>query len=140
MSPFKLVNTWDLYERERRSLRESLDCTVSAIAVAFEWSYEKAHSHMKQKMGRRDRGCSYGFEEKLEGSLEGTGSSIETQKIKGYNRKGKIVTLRRFIESNPEGNWIILVRGHALAVKDGVIYDQVFGLRRHVQFAHRVYP
>lgn len=49
------------------------------------------------------------------------------------------VTLKKFIEKHSKGRYYILVRGHALCVKDGVVYDYYPGMRRQVTFAARVY-
>ena len=50
-------------------------------------------------------------------------------------------TVSSFAESHPKGKWIVLVRGHALAVIDGVVVDntvKVGGDKRPVRMAFRV--
>jgi len=49
------------------------------------------------------------------------------------------INLRKFCEKHNKGRYYILVRGHALCVKDGVVHDYKDGPRRFVTFAARVY-
>ena len=59
-------------------------------------------------------------------------------KIGPYSKTNRI-TLKNFLDKHSEGRFYVCVRGHALAVVDGVIYDYREGLRRQVTWAMRVY-
>lgn len=55
-----------------------------------------------------------------------------------YNRNNKI-TINQFVKKHPVGKYYLVVRGHALAVIDGVVYDHSVRLTRRVHTAFRVY-
>jgi hypothetical protein len=55
-----------------------------------------------------------------------------------YTQKNKIV-LSKFVKQHSKGRYYVLVRGHALCVKDGVVHDYKDGPSRQVTFACRVY-
>lgn len=113
--------------------KESGDCTVMAWANTFDCSYEKAHAYMS-KFGRKYRkGMQvYQIKEAL--------SACKKAKVKfgPYDGANKI-SLSKFCKKHSVGRYYVLVRGHALCVKDGVVYDWKEGGRRQVHFAARVY-
>ena len=55
-----------------------------------------------------------------------------------YDRNNKI-TINQFVKKHPIGKYYLVVRGHALAVIDGVVYDHSVRLTRRVYTAFRVY-
>lgn len=59
-----------------------------------------------------------------------------------YNRPNTSPTIDSFIETHPKGKWLCLVRGHALAIIDGVLVDNVSrrynGWRRPIEIAYRL--
>jgi hypothetical protein len=55
-----------------------------------------------------------------------------------YDRNNKI-TINQFVKKHPVGKYYLIVRGHALAVIDGVVYDHSVRLTRRVYTAFRVY-
>ena len=58
---------------------------------------------------------------------------------KGEYSSSNRITLKKFTEKHPEGKYYILVRGHALSVIDGVVYDYIDKPRRQVTGAWRCY-
>lgn len=113
--------------------RERSDCTVMAWSNCFDAEYSASHAWMK-KHGRKDRKGMNNLH--IRQALE----NVEKAKVKigPYSRKNRI-TLKRFCEEHPVGRYYILVRGHALCVKDGVVYDHSEKPRRQVIFAARIY-
>lgn len=125
-------NVADMFSTNTKNMKESNDCTVKAFAVTFNTSYEKAHVHLKKHCGRQNR-KGIVSREVIVPSLKNT-----KYKVGPYTRANRI-TLKNFIEKHNEGRFYVCVRGHALSVVDGVIYDYKEGLRRQVTWAMRVY-
>lgn len=116
-----------------RSLKEHNDCTVKAWVNTFDCSYESAHAWLK-KHGRINR------KGMLLKDIERALASCKKAKIKvGPYGTTERINLRAFCEKHSKGRYYILVRGHALCVKDGVVHDYRDGPRRFVTFAARVY-
>lgn len=116
----------------RDSYNEHNDCTVITFALVFNTTYEKAHKHIKYQCGRTNR-RGVPIRRDLAASLKNTDFRIWS-----YDKKSS-PTLKKFVESYPEGRYYVCVRGHALAVIDGVIHDWKYGPRRKVQWVMRVY-
>jgi hypothetical protein len=116
-----------------KAAKEHNDCTVKAWVNTFDCSYESAHAWLK-KHGRINRRGMMGKD--IHKALE----SCKKAKIKigPYGRTERI-NLRAFCEKHNKGRYYILVRGHALSVRDGVVHDYYDGPRRYVTFAARVY-
>lgn len=125
-------NSADMFSQNTKAMKETNDCTVKAFAVVFDTTYEKAHAHLKHNCGRQNR--------KGIVSREVIVPSLKKSKYKvGPYSKTNRITLKNFLEKHSEGRFYVCVRGHALAVIDGVIYDYKEGLRRQVTWAVRVY-
>ncbi len=125
-------NSADMFSQNTKSMKETNDCTVKAFAVVFDTTYEKAHAHLKHSCGRQNR--------KGIVSREVIVPSLKKTKYKvGPYSKTNRITLKNFLEKHSEGRFYVCVRGHALAVVDGAIYDYKEGLRRQVTWAMRVY-
>lgn len=116
-----------------KRLKETKDCTVMAWANCFDSTYEKAHSYLKQFGRPYRRGM---FPKEIEAALR----AYTKAKVKfgPYNTKNRIL-LKDFVVKHPQGRYYVLVRGHALCVKDGVVYDHSDKPRRQITFAARVY-
>lgn len=99
--------------------REKNDCAVIALAIASGKSYDEAHKVMK-KHGRNDRrGTSiYSI---WQAALE---VNPDAKFIGKYTKPcGAKYTARTITEALPKGNYIVIFRGHAAAMVDGVIED-----------------
>ena len=113
-------------------MKENNDCTVKALAIALNTSYAKAHTHLKRFCGRPDR-KGIVSRDVLPQSFKNT-----KYRVGPYTRRNK-VTLKKFCELHPQGRYYVSVRGHAIAVVDGVVYDHSDRPRRQVTFAIRIY-
>lgn len=111
---------------------EKDDCTVYAVATAFGMEYDAAHKEVADRM-KRQEGQGVARKNILEALEEGTvlnGKTV-TRVIKTPTKVYKVygntiprqVRLSSFIKENPEGTYLILTRGHALTLKDGVLMD-----------------
>lgn len=91
------------------------DCAVRATTIATGKSYFEVHRAYFEK-GRQHR----------KGVMLATVKAVLHEIVEGdikIYQSTKRPTLLRFIKDNPTGNWVIIRRGHAFAVKDGIVYD-----------------
>lgn len=116
-----------------RSMGEKKDCSVNAWANVFDCPYPQAHAWLKSHGRVSGRGAT---SKMIEAALDScTKAKIRIGPYASSNR----VSLKRFCEQHPKGRYYVLVKGHALCVKDGVVYDWIDAPRRMVLFAARVY-
>jgi len=146
--------------------REKNDCVVRAIANACDVNYNQAHKFVADKFDRKKGKGTQMFTyvldkvEKMEfdevGQLDLFGNGI-TRELKcvgkapkqggdlvnpKYKHKPVAFTVKEFAQKFKRGSYILAVKGHALAVKNGVIIDnkdkQFGGYRRVVEAAYQV--
>jgi len=127
----------DAGRRAHGFTHETNDCTVRAISHARCISYAQAHALCRELFDRKDgKGTYY------------TGIVLARQPWariaweRKWDREAQrftTVTLDRFVADHPTGHYVVLVRGHSVAVCDGVVYDGfgVSGLVR-VESAYEV--
>lgn len=121
------------YDSVRRQLGEINDCTVTAWAKVFDCPYSKAHFYMK-RFGRHHR---KGMTRK---QIKNAFDSVKKAKIKeGPYSASNRICVSHFCKNHPKGRYYVLVRGHAFAIIDGVVYDYYDGPRRQITYAVRVY-
>lgn len=128
---------------------EKSDCTVVALANVCDIDYATAHQYMKAH-GRKDREGAYfhiimtqkqatntpvfgykvsrtryaWWDEERQPVYEMGYSEYwgcPTRKVKSFGIKR--MTVKKFIEDNPIGRFVLEVPAHVLTVIDGVIYD-----------------
>lgn len=135
-----LVITHDKYSYSDLHKNEYRDCTVTAVATAFNLHYNEAHDFMSQWCERKNRRGVY-FKTAFEGShlwYKTTEIPYKGSRWDGDYNKENNITVGQFLEQNPTGTFIVLVRGHAFAIKDGVVYDHYLKLKRHIIRVYRV--
>lgn len=88
-------------------LDERRDCAVRALAAAADIPYYQAHEIFK--WGGRRRCASY--------------RTLLTLTDIGLRGIFNSMSLATFLKLNPKGDFFVVKRGHAFAVKDGVIFD-----------------
>ena len=142
------------------------DCAVRAIANACEVNYNQAHKFVQENFNRKKGKGTQMFTHVLDhtkklkfdevGQLDLFGSGI-TREIKcvgkapkfggelanpKYKHKPVAFTVKEFAQKFKRGKFILTVKGHALAVKNGIIVDnknyQMGGYRRVVEAAYQV--
>ena len=131
---------------------EKNDCTVRAIANAFNVCYDTAHGFaadvLKRKAKRGTKNTYVNlvaaknvtfdlfsntlFPETKTFKLAGKASPINPK----YTHKKVKYTVKTFCASHNVGTYILLVKGHALCIKNGIVIDnsnyQFDGYRRPV--------
>ena len=126
----KRINSKSLVGKESLiAAGEENDCTVYAVATAFGMEYDAAHKEVADRM-KRQEGEGVSRKNILEALEEGTvlnGKTV-TRVIKTPTKVYKVygntvprqIRLSSFVKDYPEGTYLILTRGHALTLKDGV--------------------
>ena len=138
--------------------RETNDCVVRAFMSALDIPYNQAHAWVKKHMKREDRRGTYTAiyypnilsRQKNGRTVKWYGSTpsykwMGSGSIKGgtlqnprYKNKNAGYTLKAFVADHPEGNFVVIVEGHAVAVCNGKLYanrnEQETGLYRSVHY------
>ena len=119
-------------------LNEARDCVVRALSLAFNRPYAEVHE-ICAKVGRRPRRGMYRMQTNeaikiLAGDVMALGTS--------YNRVlGPLPTFAQFAREHPLGKFVVIKRGHAVALIDGVYHDMgnggECGARSRVQYYYR---
>jgi hypothetical protein len=139
---------------------ETNDCVVRAFMVALDIPYDKAHAWVKTNFNRVNRRGTYTSQylSNVIGKVKNgkrltmmgwcpnyTYGRSERKKNLLVNPKYKKetgYTVKSFMEQYPKGRYFIIVKGHALALVDGVLYgnksEQFMGFRRHIHYVVKV--
>lgn len=132
--------------------KENNDCVVRAFMMALDLPYDKAHKFVADKFKRVNRKGTY-IQMYIENIL-GRQKNGYKMNLMGYHpkyafgKRNKLVnpkykketgyTVKSFMEQHPVGRYFIIVKGHALALVDGVLYgnsgEQYDGFRRTVHY------
>jgi len=160
-------NGYAVSEGSTLAAGEKNDCVVRAFANACDVTYNSAHTVAKEVFGRENnRGVqafsflmkrikTITFDVTGQLSLFDSDKKVITVKHIGdapkmggelinpkYKHKKVAYTVKEFARKYNKGNYIIQVKGHALAIKNGVICDngnyQTTGYRRVVEAAFRM--
>ena len=137
---------------------EKNDCSVRALANAFNVTYDVAHLFAATKLERKAKKGLRGMFSKLdllgEVSFELFSNTLfpetKTYKLEGklkpinsdYTHKKVQYTVKTFCSKFNKGTFIVIVNKHALCVKDGIVIDnpnyKFTGYRRVVESSFRV--
>lgn len=146
-------------ENSNLAKNERADCVVRAFMVTLDITYEQAHKWVKKYLKREDKKGThtrmylnnilgktknynrislYGVSPKYRfGKLERSKKLIN----KKYKSKSNY-TVKSFMEDHPKGKFVIIVKGHALGLVDGVLYgnssEQYLGFKRHIRYVIKV--
>lgn len=149
VNPYPFVQRFD---------HEKNDCTVVALSIALNIPYKECHKYLKLK-GRKDRqGCWFdsilGIKFQLENQLITVfGKTLQVMRFPyydwerpvigetkwGYEKLAPRKTVKKFLLENPNGTYIVKIRGHVFTVKDGVIYNSKNPQYCEVHYALKVY-
>lgn len=99
--------------------KQQNDCTVRAVALAFEVPYDRAYDMLKSA-GRKSHQGFYFNEWAEETVVNGRRLKWRPfQAVKGQKRMNPV----RFSQEFAKGRWIVRTAGHVFAFIDGVGYD-----------------
>ena len=114
---------------EQFGIKDSRGCAVRALANVSSFSYPEVYKLMEDAGRKRNRGTPWATLHSVymaTGAKEATYYGSNTAiKACNFNAKhyNKSLTLKSFINQHTTGKYIVVVRGHALAVCDGAIID-----------------
>lgn len=111
---------------------EHNDCSVKAVAIACDVPYKVAHKAL-EKAGRKPRKGVYPHE--IQAAIESLGYGVAQWQVtaKTASKLGIDPALQK-------GHFMVFVRGHVAALKDGVVEDWTQGRRHRVNKVVKVYP
>ncbi len=111
-----------------RYKKEYDDCTVRAMAVACSISYNKSYTYL-QSLGRK-KNTGFNLHDILEECDINNdvvfGYNITNYKFKQYKTKERMY-IAAFSRLNPIGIYILNCLYHVVAVKNGIVYDELNG-------------
>jgi hypothetical protein len=135
------VNSINLSKNESALARsENNDCVVRAFMAALDLPYDKAHAWVKKELKRENNKGTYTYaygknilgktKNGLKIGFIGAHPSHNMKHAVGSNKvlanpkykKQTGYTLKSFMEDNPVGRFVLIVKGHAVAVVNGVLY------------------
>ena len=157
----KLENFKNGYDVTNGSLiakNEKNDCSVRALANAFNVTYDVAHLFAATELERKARKGLKSMFQKLdllgEVTFELFSNTLfpetKTYKLDGklkprnpdYTHKPVQFTVKTFCAKFNKGTYIVIVKKHALCIKDGIVIDnpdmQFTGYRRIVESAVKI--
>jgi hypothetical protein len=115
--------------------QESNDCTVRATSLAMNKPYEEVHKVFAKHGRRIGKGVTIA-------NLMATLMDLTQKNINIVaNHSIRKQTLGSFIKTHPKGRFVVVKRGHAFAVIDGVAHDahsSCCGARSIVKYAYKV--
>jgi len=132
--------------------KETNDCVVRAFMMALDLPYDKAHKFVADKFNRVNRRGTYtsqylknvigrvknGYRMSLMGYHPRYAFGDRKKLVNPKYSKETGYTVKSFMEQYPKGRYFIIVKGHALALVDGVLYgngdEQFNGFRRTVHY------
>uniref|UniRef100_A0AAU6VXR8 Uncharacterized protein n=2 Tax=unclassified bacterial viruses TaxID=12333 RepID=A0AAU6VXR8_9VIRU len=130
------VNSYPKYELERKRLKETNDCTVISFCEVWGAPYEAARTHLSRQFKRPARsGPSWASCDDAVARCPKT----KMERLWSTKEPDKMITINQFCKKYPEGRYWVFVRGHALAIIDGVVHDHSHKPRRKVKLAFRVH-
>jgi hypothetical protein len=111
---------------------ERNDCVVRAIASTFGLEYNVAHKFVADEFGREYRKGTYGTSAKLKARQHIHGIRYSTIPKENLTYPGSArhqsnggkpteITLSMFVEKYPKGKYLVIKKGHAFSVIDGVV-------------------
>jgi len=157
----KLENFKNGYDVTNGSLiakNEKNDCSVRALANAFNVTYDVAHLFAATELERKARKGLKSMFQKLdllgEVTFELFSNTLfpetKTYKLDGklkprnpdYTHKPVQFTVKTFCAKFNKGTYIVIVKKHALCIKDGIVIDnpdmRFTGYRRVVESSIRI--
>ena len=126
------------------STRERSDCVVCAMASALNVTYSKAHKFVRERYGRIDKKATYGFDQITKSMKNEVFFGKQIERYYPTDFKGnKCETVGQFLTyyKYKKGTFLIAVRSHVFAVKNGVVignWDDSEKLRRILRSVWKV--
>ena len=107
------------YSESKLAQSETRDCVVRAFAAACDWEYDKAHKFISKEFLRQPKMGTKRFLPTMD-KMVSEGRKLGRKKIKTITDKS-IKTVGQFAKWYDRGTYIVVISGHAFAIKDGVV-------------------
>ena len=120
--------------RYRKSLKETNDCSVMAIAITCRLSYKASHELMA-KFGRKNRRGANTFSILSAAKSLGFEITAVNNLVQG---NGCGYTVNTIGEKCKAGYYLAFVNGHVLGVVNGDVYDWSQGRRHRIKEVYKV--
>ena len=110
-------------------IKDKNDCAIRALANVSTMTYPEAHARMTQLGRRKNRGTPW---KALHTAYVEAGAKDITyygDKMAWHSTNHNVkhfkqgFTLKTFVSKRPKGRFIVVIRGHALAVCNGAVID-----------------
>jgi hypothetical protein len=143
------------YTESQIAKSENNDCVVRAIASATDMDYDSAHEFVKETFKRKNGKGTFGFIQgmnlmsKNDKQINGKDIQIISEEyntmlyfvvVKGV-KKLRTTTTSSFVKKYSIGSYIVIVKGHAFTIKDGVIIGNIDDgkkMKKHIQAAWKI--
>jgi hypothetical protein len=143
------------YTESQIAKSENNDCVVRAIASATDMDYDSAHEFVKETFKRKNGKGTFGFIQgmnlmsKNNKQINGKDIQIISEEyntmlyfvvVKGV-KKLRTTTTSSFVKKYSIGSYIVIVKGHAFTIKDGVIIGNIDDgkkMKKHIQAAWKI--
>lgn len=124
------MQTFEQLKEVSKCYREHNDCTVKGLAVMFGCTYGVAHRTLAKHGRQRRRGAPWRtihdaveqLAKRFNVKTETKGKPASSVRYARYCGV-ETLTIKQFIRRNPKGVFLLAMRGHVAALRDGVLYD-----------------
>jgi hypothetical protein len=131
---------------------ERNDCVVRAIASTFSLKYDVAHKFVADEFERQPRKGTFATSTRLKSRTNIMGINYNvvpkenllypgSARHQSLGGKSTEVTLSIFLEKFPKGKYLVIVKGHAFSIIDGIVIgnnNDGSRLRAKILFALKV--
>jgi hypothetical protein len=127
------------------SRKETNDCSVISTAIAYGISYKQSHDAYKAAGRKKRRGSHYYVIHtalaslKKHGHYENMGRT--SMDMLADKLKVRTLTFNNILDGlRRDRNYLLIGKGHMVAVKDGRVADWAEGTRKHVETIYEIKP
>lgn len=117
---------------------EGNDCTVKAVAIACQVPYEEAHAYLTKLGRRKGRGWYHASHMRGAKFVKGYIDNLDKLGIEYTSVDFNSRTVSQIERELKDGNYIVQVNGHALALVNGKVEDWTAGRKHHVKQVWRI--
>ncbi len=103
------------YLNKNPKARHTEDCVLRAVSLAQDKTWDKIYDELSELA--KERGMLFSDAEFVEDYLD----SLYERTC--YKNNGFAMTVGEYVESHPEGTYLVTMRGHITCVKNGILYD-----------------
>lgn len=104
------------------TLKRRVDCVVRALSLFSPWSYEQIENFLIKNHGYTPEKSNSGIRiPELMGGKNFEMAEVKFNVVFNHNRPG--LSVFRFIQLFPKGDFLIHMRGHVFVISDGIIFD-----------------